>query len=1207
MKQLSLPKIIKKKYGIDVHFSELETLKKRAVLDYIQKHNLNIKVFEKKWFDILSNKFYVVEYKPWEDSEFGVQKIDLSFDCFDEFFCYVNGDIYENTCLYGYVFNDEIIKKYSIDIKKINFDSFTTEEISSYTYEKIVTSKRSDSTDNAKRAQKIIEWIKNCKPIRTLDELESALSKFNKSFDFWEAKKVFFSMIIRKDPITIKNAIIKYVCKFDIYDGITFDNVLKIYGKEDALSVINNFNGMCSYSTKLKRIRSFKSKLEAYESGLYDNERRFGFNYELQLYFVEDIFFNAQYSPIRITEYFGSFDEFVLYVNGDLCGADLSDAPLTSEEISKYKIDTKTKLPPLNKYEYYDVIKKYSRNEFVVKQRWYDKNDIVILGKEHCFETFFDFVHFLKGDLSNADLLLCDGLENIKHIKGLNLDGVKVRSEVAEKLGLPVNILPDGLLQTKCFDQSDKYEIETVDTLLGEHVIDDDYSGKISYITDIHLLHRFDAYKCKTQEDVNYVIRTIAKTIGEQATRITLIGGDTSSDFDVFKSFVGHLHSANPTIDYFFTLGNHELWGKNGDQLPEIIEQYREVLRIKGKGNMHLVQNNLFYADMGWNEITEEELSKMSLEQLREKTRGAYVIIFGGIGFAGMSDEFNADNGIYMDVLDREGETKESTKFLMLYEKVTTALKDKNLVVLTHMPMKDWGGGDMHAKEGIVYVNGHSHRNYFYDDGKKRIYADNQVGYRGRRLSLKQVSINFNYDWFADYKDGIYEITKEDYEKFYRGVGEGLTFNREFDKLFMIKREGTYMFLMRTPKGSMLILNGGAIKKAGNHPLDYFYDNMVKYSKSVRLFLSKYDEYQKKISAEVKKIGGDGRIHGSIIDIDFYNHLYLNPLDGTITPYFAYSMVDKYVFDNVPSLLKYHCPELYENYKALVNKKTDENALVLVNKSLQITKNEYYVDSTEMYKVSRILKGLQFTTKYNIVRLWNDRIIADASEENGRLIVSGIINPDSMPSPVVEPKPRIIRESKPKVKKPVLTKEEKQAIKFEKYRNDVLEKSNDKIDVEVYRGSKDKSDYVCLVCGYRWSMRSDHLKRRNFTCPNCVAPKQDKVKEGVYGIHYSREGLREDNEKEELVIEKKHEESGIKTERKNIRNNAMDILLLSTIISNNGTLTKKQLIDAISSNNSLISKNAIINSLSRIEENEEIIFTDDKISISEKGMNRLKI
>ena len=133
---------------------------------------------------------------------------------------------------------------------------------------------------------------------------------------------------------------------------------------------------------------------------------------------------------------------------------------------------------------------------------------------------------------------------------------------------------------------------------------------------------------------------------------------------------------------------------------------------------MHLIQNNIFYADGEWKEITEEELSRISLDDLRAKMRSARVIIFGGVGFAGMNNEFNADNGIYMDVLDREEEYAESAKFLALYEKVTSALKGKNLIVFTHMPMRDWGGEDMHAKEGVVYVNGHSHRNFFFDDGK---------------------------------------------------------------------------------------------------------------------------------------------------------------------------------------------------------------------------------------------------------------------------------------------------------------------------------------------------------------------------------------------------------------------------------------------------------------------------------------------------------
>lgn len=302
------------------------------------------------------------------------------------------------------------------------------------------------------------------------------------------------------------------------------------------------------------------------------------------------------------------------------------------------------------------------------------------------------------------------------------------------------------------------------------------------------------------------------------------------------------------------------------------------------------------------------------------------------------------------------------------------------------------------------------------------------------------------------------------------------------------------MFFMQTPKGSMLILNGGSIRKAGNHSLEYFYENIVKYSASVSLFLSKYDNFQKQISNEVKRIGGDGRIHGSIVDIDFYNHLYLNPLDGTITPYFAYSMVDKYVYDNLPSLLKYECPKLFANYEKMIGQESEQNALALYHKNLPIAKNRKYVDSTEMYKVSRILKGLQFTTKYNIVRLWNDAIVADASEENGKLIVSGIIDPDSIPQSVVEPNPRIVREPKsriarepkPKVIKPILSEEEKIKIRDDKYKALVTSETDGKVVVETYRGSTEKADYRCAICGHTWSTRPDHFKsRQKYKCPIC--------------------------------------------------------------------------------------------------------------------------
>ena len=81
--------------------------------------------------------------------------------------------------------------------------------------------------------------------------------------------------------------------------------------------------------------------------------------------------------------------------------------------------------------------------------------------------------------------------------------------------------------------------------------------------------------------------------------------------------------------------------------------------------------------------------------------------------------------------------------------------------------------------------------------------------------------------------------------------------------------------------------------------------------------MAKYSSAQKEIATFIKHIGGQGRIHGCIIDIDFYNHVFLNPLDGKITAYYATSMVDKKVYRNIASLLKFKCNKLFVNLEKM--------------------------------------------------------------------------------------------------------------------------------------------------------------------------------------------------------------------------------------------------------------------------------------------------
>lgn len=1189
---ITLLDVIKKKVHHKASFDELESDDKRAILKYIQNKQLNIKAFGKKWFDILTQKFYAIQWSLYDDYDL-VDDV-LSFDTFEEFYFAVDGDIYSCTCLFGYTFSEEEILKYSIKLDLINFDSFISETIDSYSFKAITKEKQKENKRKASLIRRISEWIAKNLPITSFEDLvkkdRQVVDKYNRL-----GQELFFTVLISNEKY--KPFLIEFARGHDLYESFSFKDVLTLYGIDEAQTVIDGYYGQYNYSTRRKRILRFKDMIDGMISNSYSIKRIARFEEFYQAYGIFENYKSEDHYSFMITRYFLSFNEFADYLEGDLSGADLSKAPLDIETIKKYKTDKYTLFPFPKDFSKHQIAKQFIMGSYYVKQRWLDLTGNVMLSDEHKFDYFFDFVHFLKRDLSNANLLMCDGLENIANISNILVKNIKVRSCIASKLKMGFTSLPIPASSPRTFKEPSFNEKNTTDAFLMLRQEDEDLSYKISYISDLHLRHRFDAYKCKSAEDIEYVLNKIAITIAEDATEINIIAGDTADDPELMEMFVSKLKEfSSPYKKFFFTLGNHELWAFKDCKVEEIYRIYYEILN---KHDMYLLHDNLFFLESNKiEEIGNDELLTIQGDELRKRLRSAELILFGGIGFAGRNTEFNANSFIYEYALDIEKEIRCTEVFLNLYNKIKKYLYDKNVVVVTHMPMKDWGG-DIHATYGFVYINGHTHRNYYYDDGRKRIYADNQVGYYGKRFSLKHIQVNTGFDWFADYKDGIYEITKLDYEKFYRGIGEFVTFNREFEKLYLIKRENTYMFLMMTPKGTLQILNGGSIKKAGNHSLEYFYENLVNYSKSVKMFLSGFDSFQKNVSKDIKAIGGDGTIHGSIVDVDFYSHLYLNPLNGTITPYFAYSMVDKYVYKNVTSLLKYKCPEVYEKYEKLISDKTAPTSLVAVDNNLPITNKTVYVGSTEMYKISRILNGLQFTTKYNVVRLWSDAFISGPSEENGRMIVSGIIDPSSIPAQIVESKPKITKVKEPKVSKPVLTQEEKIKKRDDKYKTMVSSATNGNIVCLTYRGSTEKADYQCDVCGYKWSTRPDHFKDRQlFQCPYCKEPKRTYITKTNNNINLEMAS----SDLEIQSTETKHEKSGIKTFRKNEREQNLDLLIMTFIKNNNGYFSKSEIYNELlktKASDSLISKNSVVNSLSRLEIKGSIIIVSGKVFVAD--------
>lgn len=501
--------------------------------------------------------------------------------------------------------------------------------------------------------------------------------------------------------------------------------------------------------------------------------------------------------------------------------------------------------------------------------------------------------------------------------------------------------------------------------------------NRISYISDLHLMCRIINAGCISKKDAIYIIQKIIDDILRESNKLTLIGGDVSSDFSVFEMFVRRLRKSADSLyerseiffekrNFIFVLGNHELWNFPGLSVKQIAEKYRAVLQENG---MYLLHNELFYEnesnDMGV--IPYNELIQLDNSSISAKLRCTRLAILGGLGFSGYNEEFNANNGAYRATIDRNTEILESKKFEQLYDKLTDVLAKKNTIIFTHTPKKDWCA-DINYHDNFVYVSGHNHRNTFFDDGVKRLYADNQIGYRNESPHLKNFLINGEYDYFCNFEDGVYEITSQEYQDFFRGKNTCMNFNRQINTIYMLKKNGYYCFINKEITGSLSIMNGGALKKLDVKNVQYYYDNMDTMVAAIKAPLEKYTTYQKRISKEIRQIGGHGRIHGCIIDIDFYNHIYVNPVDMTITSYWASDIIKKLVYPNVPALLKDKCPLLYYNYLKLIESEKSNPLMVSGTKNeVALLPKEYF--ETDIYKVSREIKKMQKLYS-NILTTW---------------------------------------------------------------------------------------------------------------------------------------------------------------------------------------------------------------------------------------------
>jgi predicted MPP superfamily phosphohydrolase len=526
-------------------------------------------------------------------------------------------------------------------------------------------------------------------------------------------------------------------------------------------------------------------------------------------------------------------------------------------------------------------------------------------------------------------------------------------------------------------------QISNTDFLLLE---DDWHNKQIYYITDIHLEHHVpkNAIEAFRKDPKPFIIRYIRNLLGipEEVVEISkkysylLIGGDVADSFELVKAFFEVL------CEYWFNhrivviLGNHELWNCVGDTTDDKFQNYRQLFQSL---EIYFLQNDLMLSrGFKMQGYSEKFLQNVEESKLRNLCVRLPIIILGGVGFSGLNSNYNADNILYGDTITtHEQDIEETSRFFSIYKRLNEMIGDLPVIVLTHTPFSDWS--DIPYNKNWIYVNGHNHKNYMVREDEKTVYSDNQVGYYDENPKLKYFTFSDLSDIFLDYKDGIYEISIEDYMYFNRCLGIHMAQFKRKGKIHMVKSSGLYMFFYENDayrKGFLYILNGGVIKTTRHQDLNYFLENMPQYAQTIEKALSPYYNALKHISDSVKEFGGDGTIHGAIVDIDFFDHIYLNPLDGKVTPYYATDIKHKYNYDNVASLLKNNNQELYLNFKTLTS---NENPLVVYNQDGGSDSEPTFVAETDIYKMSRVIKSLQYISKAKVIRLWNEELLASLS------------------------------------------------------------------------------------------------------------------------------------------------------------------------------------------------------------------------------------
>ena len=356
--------------------------------------------FGRRGYDVINNQFFVETAYTKSDGRPYKEKT-YYFKTFEEYYNFVNDDIYDNSCYYQYEFNKKQIKKMRLDIERLSSDHFIDYTIDDWIIE---SGSENESKGEIARKKELHKWLDKLISCKNGEAFYDVYSKYHEA-GYWENvySQFIIDQFIAKTGDRAFNVLIDYINRSQ--DQFVTKILVFRYGYEKVIPAYAPDPSEKIISKRKKELKEFEDRVK----GNCEVNRKTGFSEMTQSFCIKDgyIYHGNKRLIYEDVRFFDLFDEFSSYLKNEKSKDKTIDAML-----SNFIISNNEKMLVDSNGSHYKVSTNIGERFEVVKT-WYDNKRHLIGKQRKRFKYFADFAYFLHYDLSGSDFLSCDGIINL--------------------------------------------------------------------------------------------------------------------------------------------------------------------------------------------------------------------------------------------------------------------------------------------------------------------------------------------------------------------------------------------------------------------------------------------------------------------------------------------------------------------------------------------------------------------------------------------------------------------------------------------------------------------------------------------------------------------------------------------------------------------------------------------------------------------------